>query len=192
VLTDTLGLYTQRRDYQELELLKDLNEFDLKRYRKTYIPTLSLTLNYAQNAYGQEWRVFKSGVWFGSAYGGLNVNIPIFDGFYRDANVQKAKIVLRQTENVINDKKLAIDNDIKQAQARFKAAMENLNSQRANMDLAQSVYNQTRKKYEQGVGSNTEITTALRDLTEAQNGYVNALYNAVLAKIDYQNAIGKI
>jgi outer membrane protein TolC len=191
-LSDTLGVYSQRRDYQYLELTKKLNEFDVKRYKKTYIPTLALTVNYAQNAYGEQWRVFKSGVWYGSSYGGLSVNIPIFDGFLKDANVQKAKITLRETENLLNDKKLSIDNDIKQAQTRFKAAMENLNSQKGNMELAQSVYDQTRKKYEQGVGSNTEITTALRDLTQSQNSYIDALFSAVQAKIDYQDAIGKL
>ena len=191
-LTDTLGHYTDRRDYQLLELNKKLNEYDIKRYRKTYIPTLSLTVNYAQNAYGEQWQIFKSGVWYGSAYGGLNISIPIFDGFYRDANVQKAKLTLRQTENQMEALKISIDNDVKQAQLRFAAAMETLNVQRKNMDLAQSVYDQTRKKFEQGVGSNTEITTAQTDLRQAQTNYFTALYNTVVAKIDYQNAIGKL
>jgi outer membrane protein TolC len=60
------------------------------------------------------------------------------------------------------------------------------------MDLAESVYEQTRKKYENGLGSNTEITSAQTDLIQAQNNYFNALYNAISAKVDYQNAIGKL
>jgi outer membrane protein len=191
-LADTLNRYEDRRDFQLLEINKKLNEFDIKRYRKTYIPTVNLTVNYAQNAYGSEWRIFQSGVWYGSAYGGININIPIFDGFYKDANIQKAKLTLRQTENQMDALKISIDNDVKQAQLRFKAAMETLNAQRKNMDLAQSVYDQTRKKYEQGVGSNTEITSAQTDLQQSQNNYFTALYNTVIAKIDYQNAIGKL
>jgi len=70
--------------------------------------------------------------------------------------------------------------------------MQTLNFQKKNMDLAESVYNQTRKKYEQGVGSNTEITSAESDFKQAQTNYLTALYNTVIAKIDYQNAIGKI
>jgi outer membrane protein TolC len=85
-----------------------------------------------------------------------------------------------------------IDGEVKQAQLRYAAAMGILDSQKKNMDLAQSVYDQTRKKYDQGAGSNTEIITSESDLKQAQNNYLNALYNAILAKIDYENSIGKI
>jgi len=60
------------------------------------------------------------------------------------------------------------------------------------MDLADRVYAQTRKKYDQGLGSNTEITTALADQKTAQANYYNALYSAITAKVDYLNAIGKL
>lgn len=60
------------------------------------------------------------------------------------------------------------------------------------MDLAEKVYAQTRKKYEQGLGSNIEITNAFSDERTAQANYFNALYNAIAAKVDYQYAIGKL
>jgi len=59
------------------------------------------------------------------------------------------------------------------------------------MDLSERVYQQTRKKYEEGLGSNLEITTALSDQKTAQANYFNALYNAVIARVDYLTAIGK-
>jgi len=81
---------------------------------------------------------------------------------------------------------------VKNAQLKFGAALTSLDYEKKNMDLAESVYQQTRKKYEQGLGSNTEITSAQTDLIQAQNNYFNALYNAISAKVDYQNAIGKL
>jgi outer membrane protein TolC len=60
------------------------------------------------------------------------------------------------------------------------------------MDLSERVYAQTRKKYEQGLGSNQEITTALSDQKTAQANYFNALYSAIAARVDYLNAIGKL
>jgi outer membrane protein TolC len=88
--------------------------------------------------------------------------------------------------------KIRIDNDVKQAQLRFSAALATLNFQQKNMELADKVYRQTRKKFEQGVGSNLEITTAFADQRVAQANYFNALYNAVVARVDYLNAIGKL
>lgn len=65
-------------------------------------------------------------------------------------------------------------------------------AQKNNMDLAERVYGQTKKKYEIGTGSNTEVNVADTDLKTAQTNYISALYDAIIAKVDYLNAIGKL
>lgn len=184
--------YNDRKDYQLMQVTKQLNEFDISRYKKMYIPTVNLTGNYSQNQYSNKFDLTQKNSWYPSAYIGLNINIPIFDGFFKAANVNQAKLRLRQTENNMDSLKIRIDNDVKQAQLRFSAALATLNFQQKNMELADKVYMQTRKKFEQGVGSNVEITTAFADQRVAQANYFNALYNAVVARVDYLNAIGKL
>jgi outer membrane protein len=184
--------YTDRRDYQLLQVNKKLNEYDVSRYKKMYIPTASLTANYGQTQYSSDLDLFKRNSWFPASYVGLTINVPIFDGFFKDANIKQAKLRLRQTENNIDSMKIRIDNDVKQAQLRFSAALATLDFQKKNMDLSDRVYAQTRKKYDQGLGSNTEITTALADQKTAQANYFNALYSAIVARVDYLNAIGKL
>jgi outer membrane protein len=41
------------------------------------------------------------------------------------------------------------------------------------MDLAKEVLRVTKIKYDQGVGSSLEVTTAETSLKEAQNNYIN-------------------
>ncbi|WP_379556332.1 TolC family protein, partial [Pseudomonas sp. MD330_11] len=64
--------------------------------------------------------------------------------------------------------------------------------QKKNMALAENVFEQTKKKYDAGTGSNTEINSVQTDLVTAQTNYINAMYAAVIAKIDYLKAIGKL
>jgi outer membrane protein TolC len=184
--------YTDRRDYQLLQINRDLNQYDIKRYKKEYIPTVKLNANYAQNQYTNDFNWGQKMSWFPTTYVGLAINVPIFDGFYKDANVKQAKFRLQQTANNIDSLKNRIDNDVKEAQIRFTSALASLDYQKKNMDLSQRVYAQTRKKYEQGLGSNLEVTTALNDQRTAQANYFNALYNAIAARVDYLNAIGKL
>jgi outer membrane protein TolC len=184
--------YVDRPDFQLLQVNRQLNEFDVKRYKKMYIPTANLTAAYAQNQYTNTFYLGEKNSWFPSSYVGLSINVPIFDGFYKAANISQAKLKLQQTENKMDDLKIRIDNDVRQAQLRFTAALASLDFQKKNLDLSQRVYDQTRKKYEQGLGSNTEITTALSDQTTAQANYFNALYNAIIARVDYRTAIGKL
>jgi outer membrane protein len=184
--------YTDRRDFQLLQINRELNEFDIKRYKKEYIPTAKFTASYSQNQFTNDFNLGQKQSWFPTSYVGLNINIPIFDGFYKDANIKQAKLRLRQTENNVDSLKNRIDNDVKQAQLQFVAALASLDYQKKNMELSEKVFQQTQKKYEQGLGSNTEITTALSDQKTAQANYFNALYSAIVARIDYLNAIGKL
>jgi outer membrane protein len=184
--------YSDRRDYQLLQINRQLNEYDLKRYRKEYIPTASLTANYSQFQYNNDFNLTQKNTWYPTTYIGLNINIPIFDGFYKDANIKQAHFRLEQTLNNMDSLKIRIDNDVRGSQLRFAAALATLDFQKKNMELAERVYEQTRKKYEQGFGSNIEIVTALSDQKTAQANYFNALYSAIVARVDYLNAIGKL
>ena len=84
------------------------------------------------------------------------------------------------------------DNDVETAANNFKTAINTLNYQKQNMDLATTIYDQTRKKFESGVGSTLEISNAQADLRIAQTNYISAMYDAIIAKIDYIKAIGKL
>ena len=85
-----------------------------------------------------------------------------------------------------------IDLDVQQAVNNYTNALATLDNQKRNMELAEQVYNQTRLKFQKGVGSNTEITSAQNDLPVAQNNYILALYDAINAKIDFLKATGKL
>jgi outer membrane protein TolC len=54
------------------------------------------------------------------------------------------------------------------------------------------VYNTTKKKYEQGLGSSFEIIQTESGFEEAQSNYFQALYDAVIAKISYYRSLGRL
>ncbi len=193
VLNDSAYRYDDRNDFQSLQLNKKLNQYNIKRYKYSYWPTVSLTGAYQKNAYDNVYNFFgKSGTWYSTSYAGINVNVPIFSGFAKDANLKKAKLQLLQVQNQIDNLKISIDNDVAQSQNKFRSAIFTVDFQKKNMALAESVYNQTKKKYESGLASNTDVTNAQTDFITAQSNYINALYDAVVAKVDYNKATGRL
>ena len=193
ILADTGFQYQDRKEYQYLELAKKLNEYNIKRYQLSYLPILSLTAAYNKNAQRNTFDLFvKDGDWFTTSFVGFNLSVPIFSGFAKDARVAKSKIDLRQTNNQLENLRNTIDNEVQQSRINFNTAQNTLRFQKKNMELAEKVYNQTRKKYEIGTGSNIEISAAQTDLITAQNNYLSALYGAIVARIDYLKATGKL
>lgn len=184
--------YSDRKEFQYAELGKKLNEYNIKRYKLSQIPTVSLNGQYAKNAQRNEWNFFGKGEWFTISSVSLNVSIPIFNGFFTRSKIEQARIQLRQTENQIEALKLNIDREVESSKNTFSAAILEMDAQKKNMELATRVYEQTKVKYEMGTGSQTEINTAQVDLQAAQSNYVNALYDAIIARIDFLKATGKL
>jgi outer membrane protein TolC len=184
--------YADRKEYQLLEVGKKLGEYNIKRYQLSYLPTVALYGNYYKNAQRNKFNFFNDGQWFTSSLIGMKISVPIFDGFAKAARVNKTKLELQQTNNTMEQLKAAIDNDVEQANLKFSSSIITMDNQKKNMELAAKVYNTTKLKYEQGLGSNQEIYAAQTELKVSQNNYYGALYDAIIAKIDFLKAVGKL
>ena len=186
--------YGVRKDFQYLTTVKKLSEFNVKRYQLSYLPTISINGAYTKNAQRTKFDFFDNtnGLWFKTSLIGLNVNLPIFNGFATVSKIKKAKIELQQVENQLAAMKNNIDNELSQAKLNYMSSVATVEFQKKNMQLAENVYSQTKKKFEAGTGSNTEISAAQADLVSAQNNFMNALYAALIAKVDLLKASGKL
>jgi outer membrane protein TolC len=173
-----------------MQLSQKLNEYNVKRYQYSKLPTLSVAANYNKMYQDNDFKF--SGDWFTASYLALRLSVPIFRGFSTNAKINQAKLQALQTNNQMENLKMNIDNEIESARNNFKTAIAIMDYQKKNMALAERVYQQTKKKYEVGTGSQTEINTAQTDLKTAQTNYVSALYDAIVAKVDFLKAIGKI
>jgi len=184
--------YDQRIEYQVLQSQKRANEYDLKRYKMKGLPTLSFNASAGSLRGSSEFDYFRNPTWYGYSTLGLNLSVPIFAGFQRKRQVDQAFLALKKTEQNVENLKLSIDLEQSQSASTFRNNLLTLQSQEQNMQLAQEVYTTTQVKYREGVGSSLEMSTAENDLLTAQKNYFDALYNTIVAKIDYMKAYGKL
>ena len=184
--------YADRKEYQLAQLGAQLREYNVKRYKYTYFPTIALSSSYSRIAQSNKYDFFGGAKWFPASTIGVNVSIPLFDGFARDARIKQAQIQLQQSRNDIQGLQLNIDREAQTALNDYKSALSTLDVQKRNIELAETVYNQTKLKREQGLGSTLEITSAQTDLQIAQNNYILSLYDAINAKVDFLKATGRL
>ena len=86
----------------------------------------------------------------------------------------------------------AINLEISQTQKTYTNSFQSLENQKRNLELAQEILRVSRIKYEQGVGSSLEVTSAETSLKEAQNNYITALYDLLINKVELDRSLGKI
>ena len=180
--------YAQRPEVALLDKAIELNEYQLRVNRSAYLPTLNGNAGYQYQYQGND---FKSGFWAPTAIVGLNLNVPIFDGFGRRARVQRAEIALETARNQQQDLRRGIELEVRNARTSYQSARERLNNQDRNLRLAERIYETTRIKYREGVGSSLEVTQAEQSVYEAQSNYLNAVYDLLTARVDLEQALGR-
>lgn len=185
--------YEDRPEIRTLGFARRLQELDVKRNRLGFIPTVSASANYSVNGQGQKFFTDKNTTWINSSFIGLNVNVPIFDGFQRRYRTEQARLKLEQVDNNITLAKQGIDLEQTISRQTLLSSVANLDIQERNMELATRVYNVTDIKYKSGLATTSfEVIQAYLELQTAQANYFSALYNAVVARINYLHSIGKL
>jgi outer membrane protein len=184
--------YKNRKEIQLLSTAIKLNEYNVRRFKLSKYPSLAAFGSYQKNAQRTKFDFFGNSPWFTTSLVGLKLSIPIFDGNARRAKMQKAKYDVQKLNNTLEQTKESIDYDVNNARTQMKSAILTIDNQKQNVTLAEKVYNTTKKKYEAGLGSNQEIYNAQTELKVSQNNYYSALYDAIIAKIDYLKAVGRL
>lgn len=186
--------YTDRIDYETLQINRALVNLDLKNNRVQYLPGLTANASAGYNTGVNEFGMITdfSDQWFQYGFFGFSLDIPIFDGLRKYHNIQKNQLQLQQLENQTRQLENNIDLEIVQAKVNLQNNVETLEVQRENLELARNVYDVAKIKYQEGVGSNLEVITAEDELQTAETNYFSALYDALIAKVDLERALGDL
>ena len=183
--------YQTRIEYSLLETQKRVNQFDLRRYKSQYLPSLSAFANSSQSFQSNSFSMLFNQN-FPSTVVGLRLSVPLISGGQKLYQVRNARLQVQKTDNDLVNLRNGINLEISQAQTTYLNGVRSLDNQNRNMELATEVLRVSKIKYEQGVGSSLEVTTAETSLKEAQNNYITALYDLLINKINLDRASGKI
>jgi len=185
--------YNKRIEYSILKTDRNLKSYDLKNNRSQYLPQIYLNYNYGLNTSASSYDLFfDSYRWKNFGTVGLNLVVPIFDGFLKRSKINQSKYKIEQIDNQLSFLERSIDLQINQSVVDYSNSKESLEITSKNLDLALSIYNASEKKYKEGVGSNLEVLNANAGLKQAQTNYYNAVYEVIISKINLEKTLGTL
>jgi outer membrane protein len=183
-------------DRIEVQMLKkqmDLNKLNLKRYQYGALPNLATFGQFNTNHYSDDFDFYKhSAPYFTSGLVGLQMNVTFWNGGQTHYHKEQIKLQIQQNENDLYNLKNSIQAYLESSKTTLKNSLLSLDEQQKNMDLAAEVLRVSKIKYQQGVGANLEVLDAEKSLKEAQTNYFSALYDAYIAKVNYQKVTGTL
>ncbi len=172
-----------------MEIQQSMLASQLRIQKAVYIPTLS--------AFGQYQVVSQSNDlalahydWRGTALLGLQLDIPIFKGL---KNTNKERSIVNQQVQLDFQKDYLIESlnvEAQTAVTNIESAKKQMNANLTAHDQAQKGYEIALTRYENGMGTIVEVNQAQVQLIQADMNYRESIYNYMVAKADYDNAIG--
>jgi outer membrane protein TolC len=180
-----------RTDYRISQVNAKLLEIDESRIKAGALPKLTAYAQYGLIGFGDRLEPAFSGMSPYSAIG-LKLSIPLFDFFKRNAQYNQAKYKrLNAQENLkLDEDKYQLDYE--NARTKVLKEQSNVENNRRNITLAQSVLSTTDLQLQKGTTDLTDWLNAQNSLKEAQNNYLNSLYAFFQARIDLEKAGGTL
>jgi len=207
-LTDTVGTellsiqpiqmndFSSNVNVQLLESQKQINSLNKKYINAGYLPSLSLSGQAAyqgqQNKFSTYFNNGSENKWYSYANFTVTLSIPVFDGFERRSKARQAEMDYRKSELTLNDTKESLSMDYRNALNTYQNNKTNVKRQKQNLSLAEKVYQETSLKYKEGVVTMSNLLQDETSLSNAQDGYLTALYNFKDSELKIMSLNGEI
>jgi len=114
---------------------------------------------------------------------GLNLAVPIFSSGMRKARVDQATIDYKMSQVQRDIMKDQLYLQEKQFRYNLQSSLENYETQKENVEVAQSVYDSYRRKFEQGMATSLDLTQANGNYLDAESNYMQAILEVMNAKL---------
>ncbi|MBX2900304.1 MAG: TolC family protein [Cyclobacteriaceae bacterium] len=191
---ETAWVWENKIEYKQLYTQLSLYKLERKNYSSGYFPTLSAFGSYTYQGQSNSFFLSKDAnpLWFDVASIGLRLNLPIFDGFRKSAQMQQSKLRQIKTEKDIayvkQQSSTISENAIRSLEVNYK----NFQDQRLNVQLANSIYDVTEQNYKEGISPLTDLLQAETSRIQAQSQLIEALLKVKQSEIDLLKANGNI
>ena len=174
---------------KQIDLQSELLSKQRKMLKTSFQPTLALVGSYQyQSISNQNWNIAKYN-WSDAATITLSLSIPLYKAgnftSLKTNKIQQSQLIETRvnTERMLNMQAQSyIDN--------MTASAEQLQSNKAAVELAEKGLEISQKRYDVGKGTILELTNSQVSLTNTRLSYNNTIYDYLVAKSDLNKVLG--
>ncbi len=188
-LVNETVLAQNRGDMRVLDAQKVLKDQEITAVRSRFLPSLNATYNLQWSAAEPDApNFFENNVRFQTL--GLNLSLPLFEGFRRNADVQRVLVEKKDLNEQYRAATLNAQNEVASASEDLSMAYETANARKVALEQAQEGYERAKLRFENGLGSQIEVTEAEVQVRQAEVNYAVMVFNYLTAKAQYDLATG--
>jgi outer membrane protein len=123
---------------------------------------------------------------------GIQVSVPIFDGFHREGRIEEAKAMANEIDVRRRDLRQQVAIEVRGALLDLASARQEAEAVREALRLSQQEVAQAQERFRAGVAGNADVITASLALNTARTQAVDALASYQGAKVALARAVGSV
>jgi outer membrane protein len=174
-----------------LEKQVKLNDRNVSLEQAAYFPSLAGFGNYQYQTQANDFK-FSDYNWVKTFVLGLQLQIPIFNGFKTQSRVNQAEIGLNQAVEQKRNLTEAIKTQALSVLYRVQQAVKRIEGQNKTVKTAQEGYEIAKRRLENNVGTQLEVNDAELALRQAKLNRLQAIYDFKVAEADLETVLGRI
>ncbi len=184
----------ERTELQVLDKQIEITGLTRKSIRQSYLPTLTGFGEFYYQGQRNEFDFFKEGndKFFRVGFVGINLTIPLFDGFEKRSKIKQYDLELMQLRNARENRLEYFSKELVDALNQYKNSLEILRRQEKNIQVAEEIYDVSLQGYRQQVVSLSDLMMSENELTEAHLSYSNALMQLKNAEVEMKKVKGEM
>lgn len=177
-------------DFKIAENDRETKRLMVKLEKSKYLPSLGAFVNYGAQAFSDSFSFFKnSQTWFQSSIFGVGLNVPIFSSFGKNATTAQAKIALETADLRLEETKQRLSLQAEKARSDYQFSIENYQTAKRNVGLAERIENKQRIKFFEGISSSFDLLQAQNQLYAQQQNYIQSMLDVIAKKATLENAL---
>ena len=118
------------------------------------------------------------------------LTIPLYDGNATHDRIQEARLRRANVQTTLDSQRSDVALDVRQAYLNLVTAANQIDAANTALQQAVAARQLAEVRYRGGVGLFLEVTDAQAALVQAENSQVNAVYDYLVARAQFENAIG--
>ena len=180
----------QRASIAAAERNVRMRELAVRIAKGAYLPEIRVGMNYGRTAFPTSTFNFSGVDWRADWNATLGVQIPIFDGLRRGAQVDLAQVQLNQAQLQLAQLREGVQLQYQQAAGERQRAATTIVAREQTVTQAQRVYDLTVLRYDRGLATQLEVSDARLALLQARTNLAQALSDYYVAEATVTRALG--
>ena len=182
--------FSNHIDFKISENDRETKRLMMKLEQSKALPSLTAFVNYGKQAFSDSFTFLNNNQqWFDSSLLGVSLNVPIFSSFSRKAKTAQAKIALNTADIRLEETKQQLSLQAQKAKNEYQLSIENYQTLKRNVDLAERIEKKQRVKFFEGISSSFDLLQAQNQLYAQQQNYIQSMLTIITKKTTLENAL---